>query len=191
MASRDRAPDGGIGVGIYAAAVSVVVLGGLGGLAAAFGQPFLFPSLGPTVMVLTERPHSASAHPRNVVVGHAVGLTVGWGSLAAFGLWNAPPLMAHPPSVARIGAVVVSLALTTLLLQVLRTPHAPAGATTLIVSLGLLKAPHDLVAIVTAVVFVTAVATVLNLVTGRRRSLRMDDERSSGGRDVLGSERAA
>lgn len=182
-ARRRRFADGGIGVGLYAAAVSVVVLGGLGALAAAFDQPYLFPSVGPTVMVLAERPRSASAHPRNVVVGHAIGVAAGLFSLLLFGLWNEPPLGHHRPSVARVGALIVSLALTTLLLQLLRAPHAPAGATTLVVSLGLFRTPHDLLAIVTAIAFVTAVATALNVATGRRQSLRLDGATTPGRED--------
>jgi len=176
---RRKATDGGLAVGVYAAAVSLVVLGGLGALAAAFDQPYLFPSVGPTVMVLAERPRSASAHPRNVIVGHVIGLAAGLLCLLVFGLRHAPPVLHHRPSAARVAAVVVSLALTTLLLQLLRAPHAPAGATTLIVSLGLLKSVHDLVAIGTAIVFVAVVATVLNVATRRRRSLRVDNPRDS------------
>lgn len=163
---------GGIRVGLYAAAVAVVVLGGLGGLAAAFQQPYLFPSVGPTVMVLAERPRSASAHPRNVLVGHLVAVAAGLLALLAFGLWHAQPAMHAGIGMTRIAAVVVSLAVTTLTLQLVRAPHPPAGATTLIVSLGLLRTPRDLVAIVTAIAFTALVATVINLATGRRRSLR-------------------
>ena len=176
--ARSRAADGGVRVGSYAAVVAVVVLGGLGALAALFHQPYLFPSVGPTVMVLAERPRSASAHPRSVVLGHVVAVAAGLLSLLVFGLWDAPPVL-HAPSGARVGAVVVSAAVTTLVLQVLRSPHAPAGATTLIVSLGLLKAPRDLLAIVSAIMFVTAVATVLNIATGRRRTLHLRDSASS------------
>lgn len=165
--------NGGIKVGLYAAGVAVVVLGGLGALASIFRQPYLFPSIGPTVMVLAERPRSASAHPRNVLVGHGVAIIAGLLALVVFGLWHAPPVTSSGVGPARTGAVIVSLAVTAMALQWVRVPHAPAGATTLIVSLGLLKTPRDLVAILTAIAFVALVATSLNLETGRRRTLRL------------------
>jgi len=165
--------DSGIKVGLYAAGVAIVVLGGLGGLAAAFDQPFVFPSVGPTVMVLAERPRSASAHPRNVLVGHVAGVLAGLLALEIFGLRHDPAVTTDGISAARIGAVVVSLCLTTLALQLLHAPHAPAGATTMIVSLGLLRSAEDLLAVIAAIAFTAAVATVLNLATGKRRTLRL------------------
>lgn len=46
-------------------------------------------------------------------------------------------------------------------------PHPPAGATTLIVSLGLLKSVPELLSIVVAVLLVTAVSVALNHAFGR------------------------
>jgi hypothetical protein len=160
--------DGGVRVGAHAAVASVVILSGLGALAIVFGQTLLFPSVGPTVMVLAERPRSASAHPRIVMLGHLVGVAASVGALCAFGLWSKPSVGIEGVTVARVGAAAVSLAVTSLLLQVWRAPHAPAGATTLIVSLGLLKTGAARAAILAAVAFVTVVATALNLMTGIR-----------------------
>ena len=122
-------------------------------------------------MVLAERPRSASAHPRNVVVGHLVGVAAGFAALWLFSLWTHPSVMVEGVTSRRIAAAAVSLALTSLLLQILHAPHAPAGATTLIVSLGLLKTGDALLAIIAAIAFVTVVATAMNLLTGARRSL--------------------
>jgi len=170
-AGREPRGHGGVRVGMYAAIASVIVLGGLGTLATAFRQPLLFPSVGPTVMVLAERPRSASAHPRNVVLGHLVGVAAGVGALFAFGLWSHPSVIVEGVGLARVAAAAVSLAATALLLQVLRAPHAPAGATTLIVSLGLLKSVDALLAILAGIAFVTIVATALNLLSGARSTL--------------------
>lgn len=171
-------------VGVYAALTSVIVLAGLGALAIAFRQPLLFPSVGPTVMVLAERPHSASAHPRNVVLGHLVGVAAGVAALVVCGLWSHPSVRIYGVTVPRIAAAALSLAVTSLLLQLLHAPHAPAGATTLIVSLGLLKSAEALLAILVAISFVTAVATALNLLSGARTTLTTDRDpsRASAGR---------
>lgn len=171
-----RGSNGGIRVGVYAAFASVLVLSGLGGLAIAFGQPLLFPSVGPTVMVLAERPRSASAHPRNVLVGHLVGVAAGVGALVALGLWSHPSVIVEGVSLARVAAATLSLAVTALLLQGLHAPHSPAGATTLIVSLGLLKSADALLAILAGIAFVTIVATGLNLLSGARSTLDTNRE---------------
>jgi CBS domain-containing membrane protein len=48
----------------------------------------------------------------------------------------------------------------------LRAPHPPAGATTLIVSLGLLVAPEKLLILMIAVVLLTVQAFVINRAAG-------------------------
>jgi len=69
--------------------------------------------------------------------------------------------------VLRIVATVLSVALTMPVLLVVRAPHAPAGATTLIVSLDILRTGAQLLTIVLAVVLVLIVVTLLNLATGK------------------------
>ena len=173
-AARDEA--GGVGVGVWAAVVSVVVLAAAGLVGLALRQPWLFPSLGPTIMVIAETPRQPSAHPRNVLVGHLVGVAAGWLALVVTGLTAAPAVVQQGITVPRIVAACLSLAATALVLQAIGTPHPPAGATTLIVSLGLLTTPSQLLALVLSVLLVTVVATALDLVAGvRQRGVRDDD----------------
>jgi hypothetical protein len=161
---------GSAGVGLWAAVVSVVVLGAAGVVGLVLKQPWLFPSLGPTIMVIAETPRQPAAHPRNVLAGHLVGVAAGYLALLVTGLTAAPAVVQQGVTVPRIVAACLSLALTALVLQVLGTPHPPAGATTLIVSLGILKTPTQLLAVLLSVLLVTAVATALNLVTGVRQA---------------------
>ncbi len=67
----------------------------------------------------------------------------------------------------RSGLVTVCLAigLTALLLQLIRCPHPPAGATTLIVALGILRTTPQLRTMALAVVGVATVAAVVHLRT--------------------------
>jgi hypothetical protein len=51
-------------------------------------------------------------------------------------------------------------------------PHPPAGATTLIVSLGVLTTPAQLLAMAGAVLLVTAAAWGLNILLGTRPSAK-------------------
>ena len=145
--------------------VAIVVAGGV---ALATGQPWLFPSLGPTAMLQTEQPTSDESTPRNTLVGHAVALAAGYGSLALFGLRSAAPVPSAGISPSRIGAAAVSLAVTAAVLLLVRRPHAPAGATTLIVSLGLLRSPSSLVIAFASVCVVTLIDWIYNRLSGEQ-----------------------
>ena len=101
-------------------------------------QPFIFPSLGPTAFLLFYTPTLPTASPRNTLWGHLVGAVAGYLSLAIFGLLDAGPALVVGVTRARVGAAALSLALTSGVMVWLRVPHPPAGATTLIVSLGLI-----------------------------------------------------
>lgn len=115
-------------------------------------QPLVYPSLGPTAYLLFDRPHSAAAAPRAVFLGHLIGVAAGYASLAAFGLRHAPSTLQNGLVAGRIGATAMSLGLTAAGMVLLRSWHAPAGATTLIVSLGLLIRPEQLGTLMGAVV---------------------------------------
>lgn len=158
----------GLGTGTYAAFLCLAVLAviGVGGLL--LRQPWLFPSLGPTLMVIAETPRQAAARPRNVLVGHLVGVGAGYLALVVTGLTDAPSVTQTGVTVASIVSAGLSVALTTLVLQTAGTPHPPAGATTLIVSLGLLSRPVELLSIVLAVGLVTLAATAINRLAGVR-----------------------
>ena len=169
LRQRLERSDHGLDVGLWAALVSVVGLAvaGLAGLA--LEQPWIFPSLGPTLMVLAETPRQPAAHPRNVLVGHLVGVATGYLALVVTGLTQAPPVIVEGLTGARVVAACLSLGVTALVLQALRTPHPPAGATTLIVSLGILTSATELLAVVLSVALCTLVAVLLDVALGARQ----------------------
>ena len=103
----------------------------------AFQQPWLFPSLGPTIFIHTVTPKQEGARPWNTFVGHAIGVAAAFLSLAVFGALHAPSAMAAgavPWS--RIAASAVAVALTIAGQIPARAGHAPATATTLLITLG-------------------------------------------------------
>lgn len=158
----------GIGAS-YAALLSLVVLCAAGAVGLALRQPWLFPSLGPTVMLFFESPGSPSSRPGNALVGHGVGLVAGIGCLAAFGLTSSPSVVDGGLTVPHVLAGALSVAVTTAVLTLLRLPHPPAGATTLIVSLGILHEPSQLLAMAGAILLVAVLGAALNrLLLGRR-----------------------
>ena len=129
-------------------------------------QPLIFPSLGPTAFLLFYTPRAPAASPRNTIVGHLIGVLAGYGSLVAFGLLDAGPALAEGVTAARVGAAALSLGATAGLMAWLRFPHPPAGATTLIVSLGILVEPLQLAALMVAVVAIVLQGLLINRLAG-------------------------
>ena len=66
----------------------------------------------------------------------------------------------------RVIAAALSLGLTAGVMVLLKSPHPPAGATTLIVSLGILRQPWQLVLLMGAVVLLTLQALAINRLAG-------------------------
>jgi CBS-domain-containing membrane protein len=153
-------------LGLFAFINSLISIALLSLLALATGNPFIFPSLGPTAFLLFYQPLAPVSSPRNAIAGHLIGILAGYGSLVVFGLTNAPSATSGGVTVSRIAAAALSLGATSGAMAWLRVPHPPAGATTLIVSLGILKDPGELVIIEVAVVLLTAQALGINRLAG-------------------------
>jgi CBS-domain-containing membrane protein len=138
----------------------------LAGVAMASHTPFVFPSLGPTAFLFFFTPSSPTASPRHAIYGHAIGLACGYGALWLTGLEHSPAAMVVGVDLQRILAAALSLASTGALMILLKSAHPPAGATTLIVSLGVVTAPLHLVVIEVAVAALTLQAIVINRLAG-------------------------
>ena len=136
-----------------------MITGIVGGLGLAFQEPWLFPSLGPTIFIHTVTPNQDAARPWNTFVGHAVGAAAAFASLALFGALHAPSAMiGGQVTAARIVASALAVALTIGGQIPLKAGHAPAAATTLLITLGGL--PADLATIGVLVIGI-GVATLL------------------------------
>lgn len=135
-------------------------------LAVITGSPFVFPSLGPTAYLLFTAPLAQHACPRNTILGHGIGLICGYGALCVTGMTNMP--YGEPGGVywPRILAAALSLSATGAFMVLLRAGHPPAGATTLIVSLGIISKPKALVIIEVAVFILVAQGLVINRLAG-------------------------
>ncbi|MBN9493851.1 HPP family protein [bacterium] len=134
--------------------------------ALATSQPLVFPSLGPTAFLCFFTPTTAPASPRNTIYGHAIGAAAGWASLWAFGLEHAGPALSVGVTWQRVFAAALSLGLTSGLMVIARAPHPPAGATTLIISLGLLPHLEQLGVLMFAVVLLVIQAIIINRLAG-------------------------
>jgi CBS domain-containing membrane protein len=168
----DRFGSGGRATyGFAGCAVAIAVCGLAAHLAK---QPMLFPSLGPSALLFFEKPTAPESSPYNAVVGHLVGILAGVAAIALFGLLDAPSVLEAGVTLARVGAATLSVALVALLLPPLRASHPPAGATTLLVSLGLLDQPRQLAWVLAGVVLLTALSWALNRLAGQPVTLRQN-----------------
>lgn len=138
----------------------------LAGVAMVSHTPFVFPSLGPTAILLFYTPLSPTASPRHTVYGHAIGIVCGYGSLLLLHLHHAGPVTTAGVNSYRILAAALSLAATSALMILLKAAHPPAGATTLIISLGIVTKPLYLLVIEIAVILMIAQAIVINRLAG-------------------------
>ncbi len=151
---------------VYVFVNGFVTIGLLAVLALVSRNPFVFPSLGPTAYLLFFTPLGRTSSPRNTVFGHAIGLVCGYAAFAATGA-GALPFGEHPgPFWPRVLAAALSLSATGALMVILDVSHPPAGATTLIVSLGIISRPSELAIIEVAVFLLVAQALAINRLAG-------------------------
>lgn len=153
-------------LGLFALVNGLIAIGAMSLVAFATDEPFVFPSLGPTAFLLFYTPMLPAASPRNTIAGHAIGAAAGYLALVLFGLTDDPPALTTSVTAPRIGAAALSLGLTSGLMVWLKVPHPPAGATTLIISLGILREPAQLAVLMVAVALLVVQGFVINRLAG-------------------------
>ena len=180
---RKRLEDryGPRGEALYMFVLGFIAISVNGLVAWAVSQPLLFPSLAPTVFLLFRSPLSKDACPRNVIFGHLVAITIGFGALTIFGLYDEPSVLQEGTTLIRVLAVALSLAFTEAILISLNTPHTPAATTILLVSLGIFKTPSELASLAVGIVLITTVSWGLNWMLGVPVPFWSPPERSDGG----------
>lgn len=153
-------------LGLFAFVNGLIAIAAMAGVAFLTDEPFVFPSLGPTAFLLFYTPLLPASSPRNTLGGHLIGAAAGYLSLVLFGLTDAAPALATEVTGARVGAAALSLGLTSGAMVWARVPHPPAGATTLIVSLGILREPEQLLVLMVAVALLVAQGFIINRLAG-------------------------
>jgi CBS domain-containing membrane protein len=143
-----------------------MTIGLLALLAVLSRSPFVFPSLGATGYLLFFSPLDKVSSPRSTILAHAIASVCGYGAFVVTGA-GAQPFAAHlgifwPRNL----AAALSLSTAAALMVLLGISHPPAGATSLIVSLGLISKPRELVIIEVAVFLLVAQALVINRLAG-------------------------
>lgn len=145
-----------VGTSLYAGFLFTI----LGLIAGISGQPFIFPSLGPSAYILAFDRYGERTRTYRVVGSHLIGGIVGFlcYNLLATGV----TLTITPPAFSEEGfrlaaSGTLSIILTSWGMIATDTNHAPACATTLIVSLGLLSASLQVVTIIVSIIILVEV----------------------------------
>lgn len=149
-----------VGTSLYAGFLFMV----LGLVAWASGQPFVFPSLGPSAFILAFDRRGERTRTYRIVGGHLIGGVVGLAAytLLASGVAITTTQAAFSPDGLRLATSgVLSIILTSWGMIATDTNHAPACATTLIVSLGLLSSMLQVAIIVASVVVLVETHSVV------------------------------
>ncbi len=109
----------------------------IGSVALLAGQPWLFPSLGPSIFLHVHKPDNPTARPYNTIVGQAAGVAAGALSILFTGASQAPSILSGQTMVAsRVWASALAMGLCLLFQQLLKASHPPAAATALLLTLG-------------------------------------------------------
>ncbi len=136
------------------------------------GRAWLFASLGPTAYEQAELPQNKTSRIYHVIVGHWMGLACGFLAVALTHTWLDPNVLATSHITAgRVWASVLGIAMTSLAALLLRASHPPAGATSLLVTLGAFSTKQDAYDVVAGVLIVACAGEVLRRLRLRRTKL--------------------
>lgn len=139
-----------VGTSLYAGLLFTV----LGAIAWGTGQPFIFPSLGPSAFILAFERRGDRPGTYRVVGSHVIGGVVGllaWSLLATGVQITESPGAGSLAGLRLAASATLSIILTSWAMIATGTIHPPACATTLIVSLGLLSTPVQVAIIAVSV----------------------------------------
>jgi hypothetical protein len=157
---------GNRGNAVYTFVGGLLTMALSGGVAWALKEPLLFPSLGATAFLMFETPMAEVSSPRNAVIGHYVAGAVAYFWLYVFDLVGQPSAIMTGFTEQRAAAVALSVAFTGFILRLIRSAHPPAGATTVIVSVGLLHNSHQMIILALGVLLVVIPAGIINRLLG-------------------------
>jgi hypothetical protein len=169
-----------LSAGIYVAIHFLV----LGVIALVTGQPFLFPSLGPSAYLMATGETDRAEGGYHVIGGHFVAVVTGFIAYHAIAAdlvateELGPETGAFAPEVFLLGASsIVAMVLCTVGMLAAKTNHPAACATTLIVALGLLSGILDIAIIMVSVVILYVLHENVLFPTAKRLGFEPEDPR--------------
>ena len=136
---------------LYASVLFII----LGTIAWGSGQPFIFPSLGPSAFILAFDRRGKRTRTYRIIGSHCIGAVTGLIAYVLLGSGVALTITQGAFSGSGFQLALsgmISIALTSWGMIATNTNHPPACATTLIVSLGLLSTPVQVATIIGAII---------------------------------------
>ncbi len=155
---------------LYILVVGTLLTAMLCAIAVIASEPFVVPSVGPTIFIIVAFPLSEQAHPRNILLATAATIVAGIIALALFDLIGVPPNLTDL-TWTRAGALTVAVALGLGGIIALRALHVPSVATAMIIGAGLLKGPFDWLSVFVGVLAVTVAGVAINRACGKPQAL--------------------
>jgi len=123
------------------------------------GLPVVAPSLGPSLLLAAAAPGTRESAPTTLAIGHGIAVAATVATLAAFRLLEEPSALVGGVTVARMIAVPVALAATLAGMLIAGRFHPPAGATTLLVALGIVRS-SDVLVLVASIAYAAGVVAL-------------------------------
>jgi CBS domain-containing membrane protein len=128
--------------------------------------PLVFAALGPSAFILFSAPLSPAGAPRSVILGHLAAMACGYaawllvsktsGAAVTIGSGNWTPILSAVPALAGCCLVLIRIA----------CPHPPACGSGLVVALGAVTEPAEMLIMALAVIWLTAQAVFMNRLAG-------------------------
>jgi CBS domain-containing membrane protein len=128
--------------------------------------PFIFPSLGSTAFLIFYAPRSVSASPRSAILGHLIAIAAAYFALLVTGLLHSGSALTAPLTWPRTFAVTLALSLSAGAMIWTRAPHPPAASTALLIALGIVIDPRQVVIMYGGVALLVLQAIVINRLAG-------------------------
>ncbi len=130
--------------------------------------PLLFPALGPSAFILFSSPFSPAAAPRSVIVGHFLGIAVGYATWRLVSFASGHPVSLETGGWPVLVSASLAMPVSCVLLVRLGCPHAPACASALITALGAADGWVALLGMAAGVVLLTVQAVLISRMLGVR-----------------------
>eukprot|EP01083_Nonionella_stella_P001283 3752_1 len=134
-------------IAFYGFCGSVTTIGTVSVIAWYTDLPWIFPSLGASTFLHFAIPDQPPASPRNTICAHFVAGLMGYIGLVMTGLADDPVVFVRPEDIIvpyRVACLCYSIGTTCFFMILFNIGHPPAGATTIIVALGILRTIPDL-----------------------------------------------
>ena len=152
----------------------------VGGLALAFREPMLFPSLGATAYVLFAHPHEHQGQFKNTFFSHLMAAVIGWATFYVIvqnqggeHQFNALDILQPSASSIPVSSLwlyvaspAIATGLTLAAMVATRTEHSPAASTALVFALGIFQHAWQIGIVMAGVVILLICGAVLNRFAG-------------------------